>query len=56
MWRLDDARQLQLHLVPVLLGDGVRLLDLTGAPGRLERTRVIESPTGVTHLRYGVVK
>jgi dihydrofolate reductase len=48
--------ELQLHLVPVLLGDGVRLLDLTGAPGRLERTRVIESPTGVTHLRYGVVK
>jgi dihydrofolate reductase len=48
--------ELQLHLVPVLLGDGVRLLDLTGAPVRLERTRVIESPTGVTHLRYGVVK
>ena len=48
--------ELQLHLVPVLLGDGVRLLDLTGPPVRLERTRVIESPTGVTHLRYGVVK
>ena len=48
--------ELQLHLVPVLPGDGVRLLDLTGAPVRLERTRVIESPTGVTHLRYGVVK
>ena len=48
--------ELQLHLVPVLLGDGVRLLDLIGAPVRLERTRVIESPTGVTHLRYGVVK
>ena len=48
--------ELQLHLVPVLLGDGVRLLDLTGAPRRLERTRVIESPTGVTHLRYVVVK
>jgi hypothetical protein len=40
------------------LGDGVRLFEnhLTDVPGELESTRVIESPTGVTHLTYGVVK
>ena len=50
---LDEIR---LHVVPVLLGGGVRLLeDLGGAPGRLERTKAVESPTGVTHLEYRVV-
>jgi dihydrofolate reductase len=46
--------ELQLHVVPVFLGDGVRLFENhAGATGHeLERTRVIESPTGVTHLRY----
>jgi dihydrofolate reductase len=50
--------ELQLHVVPVLLGDGVRLFEdhVADAPGELERTRVVESPTGVTHLRYRVVK
>jgi dihydrofolate reductase len=42
--------QLQLHVVPVLFGDGVRLFD--GNQGTLELTRVAESPTGVTHLTY----
>ena len=44
--------------VPVLLGDGVRLFEnhLTDAPGEFECTRVIESPTGVTHLEYRVVR
>ena len=46
--------ELQLHVVPLLLGDGVRLFDgaLPGAPRALECIRVIESPTGVTHLKY----
>ena len=46
--------EIQLHVVPLLLGDGVRLFDgrLPDAPRALERTRVIESPTGVMHLRY----
>jgi len=50
--------QLQLHVVPVLLGDGVRLFGNQLGAGQVElvRTRVIESPTGVTHLRYRVVK
>jgi dihydrofolate reductase len=43
--------ELNIHLVPALLGaGGVRLLDGL-QPGVLELTRVIESPH-VTHLRY----
>src|SRR5829696_9607234 len=42
--------QLQLHVVPVLLGDGVRLFEnhVGDPPGDLELDRSIESPTGVT--------
>jgi dihydrofolate reductase len=49
--------ELQIHLVPVLLGDGVRLFENHLGPERreVECTRVIESPA-VTHLRYRVVK
>jgi len=48
--------ELQIHLVPVLIGDGVRLLDHLGTEQlELESTRVIESP-GVTHLRFRPVK
>jgi dihydrofolate reductase len=45
--------ELTLHVVPVLLGGGVRLLeDLQ--PTRLERTRLADSPTGITHLGFRV--
>jgi dihydrofolate reductase len=48
--------ELQIHLVPVLLGDGVRLFDNLGTGQvELECTRAIESPT-VTHVRYRVVR
>jgi dihydrofolate reductase len=48
--------ELQLHLSPLLLGDGVRLFDDLGADQpKLEATRVIDSPT-VTHIRYRVVR
>jgi dihydrofolate reductase len=48
--------QLQINLVPILLGGGERLLDgLAGAPVGFECTRVLEAP-GVTHLRYRIVK
>jgi dihydrofolate reductase len=48
--------ELELHVVPLLLGDGSRLLDNLGdADLQLEQIRVIEAP-GVTHLKYGVVK
>ena len=46
--------EVQLHLVPVLLGGGLRLFDGVG-PMRLEQTRVLEAP-GVKHLRYRVVR
>ncbi|HEU4976612.1 MAG TPA: dihydrofolate reductase family protein [Baekduia sp.] len=47
--RLDE---LQLHVVPVLLGAGERLLDGAGDP-LLEPVEVVASP-GVTHIRYRV--
>jgi dihydrofolate reductase len=47
--------ELQLNVVPVLLGDGTRLFDnVAGADVKLEPVRVIEAP-GVTHLEYRVV-
>jgi dihydrofolate reductase len=49
--------ELQLHVVPVLLGAGVRLFESHGGePPELECLHVIESPTGVAHLKYRVVK
>jgi dihydrofolate reductase len=48
--------EIHLNLVPVLLGDGVRLFtNLEGGRFGLECTRVVESD-GVVHLRYRVVK
>jgi dihydrofolate reductase len=48
--------EIHLDLVPILLGDGVRLLDHLGTePLELESTRVIEG-AGVTHLTFRVVK
>ena len=47
--------ELELHVVPVLLGDGARLFDSVGAAEvQLEQVRVVEAP-GVTHLKYTVV-
>jgi dihydrofolate reductase len=45
--------QLDLHVVPILLGGGARLFDGVGPEVRLELVRVIDAP-GVTHLRYRV--
>ena len=46
--------ELQIHLSPVLLGDGASLFDRLGIPAlALETTRVIASPA-VTHLRFAV--
>jgi len=47
--------EIHLDLVPVLLGDGVRLFDQSAEPVELELTRVIEGE-GVTHLTFRVVK
>ena len=48
--------EVQIGIVPVLLGEGLRLFEHIGAEQiELESTRVIESP-GVTHLGFRVVK
>jgi len=44
--------ELELHIVPLLLGDGARLFDNLGdAEVQLEQARAVEAP-GVTHLKY----
>jgi dihydrofolate reductase len=45
--------ELELHVVPVLLGGGSRLFDNVGDV-ELEQVRAIEAP-GVTHLKYRTV-
>jgi dihydrofolate reductase len=46
--------ELQIHLIPVLLGEGRRLFEHLGPDHiELEQTRVVEGE-GVTHLRYRV--
>jgi len=48
--------EIQIHLIPVLLGEGVRLFEGLGRERiELERTRTIETPSA-THLRFTVVK
>lgn len=48
--------EIQLHVAPILVGKGLRLFD-EAATGviQLERTRVVAN-TGVTHLKYTVVR
>ena len=46
--------ELEIHLIPVLLGQGRRLFDHLGPEHiELERTRVLQGD-GVTHLHYRV--
>jgi dihydrofolate reductase len=48
--------EMQINVVPVLLGGGTRLLDnLADADVKLEPIRVVATPD-VTHLKYRVVK
>ena len=48
--------ELQIHIAPVLLGDGTHLFEQLGVePIELEATRVVSSPA-VTHLRFRVVR
>jgi dihydrofolate reductase len=49
--------ELEIHLVPVLLGQGRRLFDnLPAEHIELERTRVLEGEAGVTHMHYRVAR
>jgi dihydrofolate reductase len=47
--------EVELHVVPRLLGGGARLFDGVGPDVKLDLVRVVEAP-GVTHLKYRVVK
>jgi dihydrofolate reductase len=46
--------EFELHIVPILLGDGERLLQNVGTLN-LEQVRAIDAP-GVTHIKYRVIK
>jgi dihydrofolate reductase len=46
--------ELYLHIVPIVLGSGERLLQDVGEP-RLEPVKVVPSPA-VTHIKYRVVR
>ena len=46
--------EVQLHVVPVLLGQGRRLFDVLPELVELERVRVIDTPEA-THIRYRVI-
>jgi dihydrofolate reductase len=48
--------EIEIHLVPVLLGEGRRLFDASGPEHiSLERTRTLEGEDDVTHLHYRVL-
>jgi dihydrofolate reductase len=48
--------EMQIHLIPVLLGEGIRLFEDFDPEGlELRRASSIETP-GATHLRFEVVK
>ena len=47
--------EIEIHLVPVLLGQGLRLFDERDPEHiELERTRVLEGEAGITHMRFRV--
>ena len=47
--------EVQLHVVPVVIGPGLRLFDGSTSRWRLRPTRVVDAPV-VTHLRYDVLR
>jgi dihydrofolate reductase len=47
--------ELEVHVVPILLGGGERLFEGVGPDLKLEQLRAVEAP-GVAHLKYRVVK
>ena len=47
--------EIELHVVPILLGGGKRMFEGVGPDLRLEQLRAVEAP-GVTHLSYRVVR
>jgi dihydrofolate reductase len=47
--------ELELHVVPIVLGGGSRLFEGVGRDVKLEQVRAVEAP-GVTHVTYRVVR
>ena len=45
--------ELQIHQIPVLLGQGLRMFDVLPSPVELDIVRVIDTPEA-THIRYRV--
>ena len=45
--------ELQIHQIPVLLGQGLRMFDVLPSPIELDVVRVIDTPEA-THIRYRV--
>ncbi|MCQ3935794.1 MAG: dihydrofolate reductase [Chloroflexi bacterium] len=55
--RVGLADELQVDIMPVLLGGGMRLFEHLGETQiRLERIKVMELPGGRTHLRFRFVR
>ena len=48
--RLGLADEIELHVVPIVLGGGSRLFEDVGDL-KLEQVRAVEAP-GVTHVKY----
>jgi len=47
--------EIQIHLIPILLGEGTQLFEQLDHPIEFEKIQVAESP-GVTHLTFGILK
>jgi dihydrofolate reductase len=47
--------EIELHIVPLVLGSGARLFDGVDSDLKLEQIRAVDAP-GVTHLKYRVIK
>ncbi len=55
--RAGLADELQVDIMPVLLGEGLRLFDALDAEQiQLERRKVLALPGGRTHLCFGIIK
>jgi dihydrofolate reductase len=49
--------EIELHVIPVLFGQGRRLFEGLGPEQiELERTRILEGEAGVTHMHYRVLR
>jgi dihydrofolate reductase len=47
--------EMDLHVVPLILGGGERLLDNVGKNAKLEALRTVDGP-GAIHLKYRIIK